>query len=100
VSQTVELLWFSDYPNHPAARAMLEEVTADVAPGTPIRDIDTTDPVTAASVRSRARRRSASTAATSTQATSTPATTRLGAACTGRASGCAVCRNEAGLRTR
>jgi hypothetical protein len=51
MSQTVELLWFSDCPNHPAARAMLEEVIAEVAPGTPIRDIDATDPATAARVR-------------------------------------------------
>jgi hypothetical protein len=51
MSQTVELLWFSDCPNHPAARALLEEVIAEVAPGTPIRDIDATDPATAASVR-------------------------------------------------
>ena len=43
MSQIVELLWFSDCPNHPAARAMLGEVIAEVAPGTPIRDIDATD---------------------------------------------------------
>jgi hypothetical protein len=48
---TIELLWFADCPNHPAARAMLEEVIADDAPGTPIRDIDATDPTTAAAVR-------------------------------------------------
>ena len=30
---------------------MLEEVIAEVAPGTPIRDIDATDPATAASLR-------------------------------------------------
>jgi hypothetical protein len=51
MSQTVELLWFSDCPNRPAARALLEEVIADVAPGTPIRDVDATDPATAASLR-------------------------------------------------
>jgi hypothetical protein len=51
MSQTVELLWFSDCANHPAVRAMLEEVIAEVAPGTPIRDIDATDPATAASAR-------------------------------------------------
>jgi hypothetical protein len=51
MSPTVDLLWFSDCPNYPAARAMLEEVIAEVAPGTPIRDIDATDPSTAASVR-------------------------------------------------
>jgi hypothetical protein len=51
VSQTVELLWFSDCANHPAARAMLEAVIADVAPRTPIRDVDATDPTIAASLR-------------------------------------------------
>ena len=51
MTHTVELLWFSDCPNHPAARALLEEVIADVAPGTPIRDVDATDPTTAASLR-------------------------------------------------
>jgi hypothetical protein len=51
LSQTVELLWFSDCPNHPAARAMLEDVIAEIAPGTPIHDIDATDPAIAASVR-------------------------------------------------
>jgi hypothetical protein len=40
MTHSAELLWFADCPNHPAARAMLEEVIAEVAPGTPIRDID------------------------------------------------------------
>jgi len=47
----VELLWFADCPNHQTARAMLEEVIAEVAPGTAIRDIDASDPAAAASVR-------------------------------------------------
>lgn len=47
----VELLWFSDCPNHGAARRMLEEVIAEVAPGTTIRAVDATDPVTAERVR-------------------------------------------------
>jgi len=51
MTHTVELLWFSDCPNHPAARAMLEEVIADVDPGTAIRDIDATDPAIAAAMR-------------------------------------------------
>ena len=51
MTHTVELLWFADCPNHPAARTMLEEVIADLAPGTPIRDIDATDPATALNVR-------------------------------------------------
>jgi hypothetical protein len=50
MSQTVELLWFSDCPNRTAARALLEEVIEDVAPGTTIRDIDATDPTIAADV--------------------------------------------------
>jgi hypothetical protein len=49
--QEVELLWFADCPNHPAARAMLEEVIAEVAPGTLLRDVDATDPAIAAQVR-------------------------------------------------
>lgn len=39
----VELLWFRDCPNHPAARAMLHELLAELAPGTPVDDIDATD---------------------------------------------------------
>lgn len=47
----VELLWFADCANHPAARLMLEEVIADLAPGTPIIDVDATDPETAKRLR-------------------------------------------------
>ena len=47
----VELLWFSECPNHAAARAMLEEVIAEVAPGTAIRDIDASVADVAASTR-------------------------------------------------
>jgi len=47
----VELLWFADCANHSAARAMLEDVIGAVAPGTPIREVDATDPATAADVR-------------------------------------------------
>jgi hypothetical protein len=43
MTREVELLWFDDCPNHPAARSMLEDVIADLAPGTPINDIDATD---------------------------------------------------------
>lgn len=40
----VELLWFQDCPNHPAARAMLRDVLDELAlPGTRIEDIDATD---------------------------------------------------------
>lgn len=51
MSKRVELLWFADCPNHPAARVMLEEVIADLAPGTPIIDLDATDPETARRLR-------------------------------------------------
>lgn len=47
----VELLWFSDCANHPAARRMLEEVIAEVAPETSIHEVDATDPATAARIR-------------------------------------------------
>ena len=51
MTRRVELLWFSDCPNHPAARMMLEQVIAELAPGTPIREVDATDPVVAARLR-------------------------------------------------
>jgi hypothetical protein len=51
MTREVELLWFSDCANHAAARRMLDEVIAEVAPGTPIRDVDATDPVLAQRVR-------------------------------------------------
>lgn len=39
----VELLWFQDCPNHPAARAMLRKLLDELAPGTEIHEIDATD---------------------------------------------------------
>lgn len=51
MTREVELLWFSDCPNHGTARALLEEVIAEVAPGTPIRDVDATDPAVAERLR-------------------------------------------------
>jgi hypothetical protein len=51
VTNHVELLWFSDCANHAAARRMLEEVIADIVPGTPILDLDATDPLTAERLR-------------------------------------------------
>ena len=51
MSQKVELLWFEGCPNHPTARQMLEEVVAEVAPGTRIADVDATDPAVAVRVR-------------------------------------------------
>lgn len=47
----VELLWFRDCPNHPAARTMLRELLAELAPGTPVEDIDATDAAVAQRVR-------------------------------------------------
>jgi hypothetical protein len=49
--QPVELLWFSGCPNQRAARAMLQEVIADLAPEIPIREVDATDLATASRVR-------------------------------------------------
>ena len=51
MTREVELLWFEGCANHPAARQMLEGVLAEVAPGTPIKDVDATDPVVAARLR-------------------------------------------------
>lgn len=44
---SVELLWFQDCPNHQAARALLRDVLGELAAGTPIVDIDATDPAVA-----------------------------------------------------
>jgi hypothetical protein len=51
MTHEVELLWFRDCANHPAARALLEEVIAEVAPGTPISDVDATEPAVAERLR-------------------------------------------------
>ena len=51
MTHDVQLLWFADCANHPAARKLLETVIAEIAPGTPIRDIDATDPARAKRVR-------------------------------------------------
>jgi hypothetical protein len=51
MSHQVELLWFQGCANHPAARQMLDEVIADVAPGTPINDVDATEAAVAEQVR-------------------------------------------------
>lgn len=40
----VELLWFQDCPNHPAARALLDELLGELAPDTVMHQIDATDP--------------------------------------------------------
>jgi hypothetical protein len=51
MSRHVELLWFEGCANHPAARQMLEEAIAEMAPGTPINNVDATDPAVAERVR-------------------------------------------------
>lgn len=51
MSPRIELLWFDGCPNHDAARAMLHDVVEDLAPGTPIGDIDASDPDVAAANR-------------------------------------------------
>lgn len=47
----IEFLWFGDCPNHPAARALLAGVVDELAPGTPIQEVDATDPAVAAALR-------------------------------------------------
>ena len=43
----VELLWFDGCPGHEAARALLDDVIAQVAPGTPVESINASDPAVA-----------------------------------------------------
>jgi len=43
VTARIELLWFDGCPNHEAARTLLRDVVAELAPGTPIVDIDATE---------------------------------------------------------
>ncbi len=47
MSHDVEFLWFSDCPNHEQAHRLLAEVIGEAAPGTPVRDINATDPAVA-----------------------------------------------------
>jgi hypothetical protein len=47
----VQLIWFSDCPNHEGARTLLREVLAELAPGTSIEDIDASDPALARRLR-------------------------------------------------
>lgn len=49
--RTVELLWFEGCANHADARRLLVQVIKDVAPGTPIVEIDATDSTAAAQIR-------------------------------------------------
>jgi hypothetical protein len=47
----IELLWFNGCPNHPAARELLADVVAELAPDSGFRDIDVTDPDAADKLR-------------------------------------------------
>jgi hypothetical protein len=47
----IELLWFDGCPNHEQAGSLLAEVVAELVPGTPIVDIDASDPATAEALR-------------------------------------------------
>ncbi|HEY4751715.1 MAG TPA: hypothetical protein VIH37_00415 [Candidatus Limnocylindrales bacterium] len=47
----VELLWFAGCPNHLEARELLEDVITDVAPGTPIEEIEASDAAVAAAFK-------------------------------------------------
>ncbi len=47
----VEFLWFEGCPGHEQARALLDEVIAEVAPGTDIEAIEATDPAVADAYR-------------------------------------------------
>ncbi len=51
MTHELELLWFSDCPNHAAARSLIHEVVVELAPGSNIHDIDATDQGVAARVR-------------------------------------------------
>lgn len=51
MSHDVQLLWFEGCASRPAARQMLEEVIAEVAQGTPIIDVDATDPTVAEQIQ-------------------------------------------------
>jgi len=51
MKHAVELLWFSECPNHLTARRLLQDVIAEVAPGTPVDDVDATDPAVAELIR-------------------------------------------------
>jgi hypothetical protein len=51
MNHRVELLWFSDCPNHPVARQMLADAIQRLAPGTKIEEVDASDPEVAAAHR-------------------------------------------------
>lgn len=47
----VEFLWFDGCPGHEPARALLDDVIAAVAPGTPVESINISEPAVAAAYR-------------------------------------------------
>jgi hypothetical protein len=51
MAKLVEFLWFDGCPNHGPARELLAEAIDAVAPGTPIVDIDASDPEVATAHR-------------------------------------------------
>lgn len=51
MTRTIEFIWFSDCPNHATTRQLLAATIDRLTPGTPIVDIDATDPAVAESVR-------------------------------------------------
>ena len=40
MNHRIELIWFSDCPNHATTREMLNSAVSRLAPGTPIDDVD------------------------------------------------------------
>ena len=51
MNHRIELIWFSDCPNHASTRQMLNSAVSRLAPGTPIDDVDASDPAVAASMQ-------------------------------------------------
>ena len=51
MTHRVEFLYFDDCPSHVPARALLDEVIAAVAPGTPVEVVNASDPAVAAAHR-------------------------------------------------
>lgn len=47
MNHDVEFLWFEGCPGHVTTRALLDEVIAEIAPGTVVIDIDASDPAVA-----------------------------------------------------
>ena len=47
----VDFLWFDGCPNHELARRLLSDVIEAIAPGTPVVEVDASDPAVAAAHR-------------------------------------------------